>query len=102
MRALRLILLALTFALADAAVPVASDALEACDEVDEVGHTVTRRDSQEQPLAQAPAPARCAPATVATLRPLVRRVAPARRIVTRPLRKIPLVVEPASAPEDQS
>ena len=102
MRALRLILLALVFALADAAIPAVPDALEACDEVDDVGHPVTRRDTQEQPLARLPVPARCAPVSVTTLRPLVRRVAPARRVATRPLRKIPLVVEPASAPEEQS
>jgi hypothetical protein len=102
MRTLRLILLALAFAVADAAVPATPDALEVADEVDEVGHPVTRRDTQEQPLTRLPVPVTCAPANAVTLRVVPRRVAPARPVGRAPLRKIPVVAEPSSAPDEQS
>jgi hypothetical protein len=102
MRTLRLILLTFAFAVADAAVPAPPDALEVADEVDEVGHPVTRRDTQEQPLARLPVSARYTPARVTTSRLIPHRVAPVRPVARAPLRKIPVVAEPASAPEDHS
>ena len=99
MRTFRMILLALAFAIGDAAVPATPDALEVADEVDEVGHPVARRDAGGQTLARLPVPAKCAPASAAVTRP--RRVAPARPVARSPLRKIPVVAEPAAALEDQ-
>lgn len=101
MRTLRMILFALAFAAADAAVPATPDALEVADEVDEVGHPVSRRDTGEQTLARLPVPAKCAPASAAVTRPGPRRVAPARPVARSPLRKVPVVAESAAALEDQ-
>jgi len=101
MRTLRMILFALAFAAADAAVPATPDALEVADEVDEVGHPVGRRDTGEQTLARLPVPAKCAPASAAVTRPRPRRVAPARPVARSPLRKVPVVAESAAALEDQ-
>ena len=101
MRTFRMILLALAFAVGDAAVPATPDALEVADEVDEVGHPVARRDNGEQPLARLPVPAKCGPTSAAVTRPGPRRIAPARPVARSPLRKIPVVAEPAAALEDQ-
>jgi hypothetical protein len=100
MRTLRMIFLALAFAVADSAVPATPDALEPVDEVDEVGHPVARRGAPEQTLARLAAPAKYAPVRVAT-RPRIRRATPARSVARSPLRKIPVVADPASTLEDQ-